>query len=198
MNSALLKKSYEQDVLLGIFNSWTSNNTSITLCNNLDLNNNDLQQLKHEVINENEASIPDKSYIPISLYNFEIHQEQTRKDDILRKLKMQKIRFANYLILIEENEDIELGRYDILSNRIDVGRIIKLFPYPVIKYIIFHELLHILIFDHNKTFYTIISQYPKKLEIEKYLNDFIKHLKDYYLVKYNHHYYVRIKKEFSI
>ena len=195
MNSTLFEKSYEQDVLLGIFNSWTSNNTFITLCNNLDMNNNDLQQLKHESINENEAIIPDKSYIPISLYNFEIHQEQIRKDDILRKLKMQKIRFAYYLILIEENEDIELGRYDILSNRIDVGRIIKLFPYPVIKYIIFHELMHILIFNHKKAFCTISNQYPKKIEIEKYLNDFIKYLKEYYLVKYNHNYYVRIKKE---
>ena len=57
--------------------------------------------------------------------------------------------------------------------------------------------MHVLIFDHNKPFYTILNQYPKRLEIEQYLKVFEKYLKRHHIIKYKGNYYFLIKKELS-
>ncbi len=101
------------------------------------------------------------------------------------------------LVIMSENEGIEIGRYDMLSNVIRIWRIARLLPISVIKYIIFHELMHVLIFDHNEPFYTILNQYPKRLEIERYFGVFQKYLKRQHIIKHKENYYFRIKKELS-
>ncbi|KKM28465.1 hypothetical protein LCGC14_1566400 [marine sediment metagenome] len=181
--------SFETEILTGIYNTWELNNTPINIYNNFSLNDIDLERLKHDIINEYDLIIPNRSEIPISDYNFHLNN----KDDILGVLKESKIRFNGFLIFSERG-GIELGRYDRYFNRIFLGRIIKLFPYPIIKYVLFHELMHILIFDHKQAFCSIINRFPRKLEIEKYLIDFWKCLRKFYLVKQNQQIYFSIKK----
>ncbi len=44
--------SWETVVLTGIYNTWEVNNTPLMLYNNFSLNDNDLEQLKYDIINE--------------------------------------------------------------------------------------------------------------------------------------------------
>ena len=185
-------------LLLGVYNNYNLENPSFKLCDNFNLTNNDLEQLKYEALNENKQIIPKPSKIPVSLYNIGSFLNKCEdKDDMVEELKKVKIEFGPDLAIISENEGIEIGRYDMLSNVIRIWEIAQLLPFSVIKYIIFHELMHVLIFDHNTPFYTILNQYPKKLEIEQYLGVIQKYLKRHHIIKYKENYYFRIKKELS-
>jgi len=154
-------------LLLGVYNNYNLENPPFKLCDNFNLTNNDLEQLKYEVLNENKQIIPEPSEIPISLYNIGSFLNECKdKNDISKELKRIKIEFGPDLVIMSENEGIEIGRYDMLSNVIRIWRIAQLLPFSVIKYIIFHELMHVL----------ILNQYPKRLEIEQYLGVFQKYL----------------------
>ncbi|KKM97669.1 hypothetical protein LCGC14_1165780 [marine sediment metagenome] len=121
--------------------------------------------------------------IPITAYNISLLIDSVSKYGVLNFLKQKKIEFAHYIVIIDENEGIEVGRFDMWSNKILIGKIIKLFPFPIIKYIIFHELLHVLDFNHGRTFDSIMDRYPNKNKIELYLIDFVKHYKKHYTRK---------------
>ncbi len=195
MTFTISKKAYEYEVLLKIFNDWKFCNTSVELSNNLDMTNTELQLLQCEMLNENKAIIPNITQIPITDYNVFKLADSVSKYGVLNFLGQQKVEFAHYIVIIDENEGIELGRFDMLSNKISMGKIIKLFPFPIIKYIIFHELLHILDFNHGRMFDSIMARYPNKHNIELYLIDFIIHYKTHYIVKFKQKYYFRIKKK---
>ncbi|KKL79697.1 hypothetical protein LCGC14_2012210 [marine sediment metagenome] len=163
MTFTISKKDYEHEVLLKIFNDWKFCNTSIELSNNLDMTNTELQRLQCEMLNENKAIIPNITQIPITDYNVFKLADSVSKYGVLHFLGQQKIEFAHYIVIIDENEGIELGRFDMLSNKIFMGKIIKLFPFQIIKYIIFHELLHVLDFNHGKMFDSIMARYPNSI-----------------------------------
>ncbi len=57
--------------------------------------------------------------------------------------------------------------------------------------------MHVLIFDHNKSLYTIINQYPKNLEIESYLVLFQKYIKRQHIIKCKGNYYLQIEKKLT-
>jgi len=185
-------------LLLGVYNNYNLENPPFKLCDNLNLTNNDLEQLIYEVLNENKQIIPEPSKIPISQYNIGSFLNECKdKNDISRELEKIKIEFGPDLVIMSENEGIEIGRYDMLSNVIRIWRIAQLLPISVIKYIIFHELMHVLIFAHNEPFYTILNQYPKRLEIEQYLVVFQRYLKRQHIIKYKENYYFQIEKDLS-
>ena len=53
-------------LLLGVYNNYNLENPPFKLYDNLNMTNNDLEQLKYEVLNENKHIIPEQSKIPIS------------------------------------------------------------------------------------------------------------------------------------
>jgi hypothetical protein len=178
------------EILTGVYNTWEFYNNSIVLYNNFNLSDIDLEQLKCDVLNECHAIIPTRSEIPFSPHNLHL----TCKNDILKTLKTIRIGFGNYFLLME-GDGIELGRCDLIFRTIYLGNIVKLTPRPVIKFIIFHELLHLLIWDHSNAFYSILNKYPRKQEIDKYLHEFLVCLKRFYLVKQDHHLFFSIRKD---
>ena len=147
------------------------------------------------MLDENKEILPELAEIPITDYNVFLLQDHVSKYGVLGYLKRQKIVFGEYIVILLENQGIELGRFDLLSSKIYFGRIIKLFPFPIIKYLIFHELLHILDYDHGYEFDSMMARYPNKQSIKSYLYDFVKCLTTHYMVKFKENYYFRIKKE---
>ncbi|HEC37428.1 hypothetical protein LCGC14_1306140 [marine sediment metagenome] len=194
MTFTISKKDYGYEVLLRIFNDWKLCNTSIELSNNLHMTNSELQLLQYEMLNENKAITPNMAQIPITDYNVFLLTDSVSKYGVLNFLKQKKMEFAHYIVVIDENEGIEVGRFDMLSNKIFMGKIIKLFPFPIIKYLIFHELLHVLGLNHGRIFDSIIARFPNKYNIELYLIDFVKHYKTHYIVKFKQKYYFGIRK----
>ncbi|KKM01571.1 hypothetical protein LCGC14_1793090, partial [marine sediment metagenome] len=112
--------SWETVVLTGIYNTWEVNNTPLMLYNNFSLNDNDLEQLKYDIINEYDSIIPPISEIPRSDYNLDLNN----RNDVLDALVGPEIRLGNYLILTE-GDGMELGRLDLILNKIFLRRIIN-------------------------------------------------------------------------
>jgi len=192
--STISKKEYDHNALTQIFNDWKLVNSTVNLSNNLNLTNNDLQILSNEMLDENKAILPELAEIPITDYNLFLLQDHVSKYGVLGYLKRQKIEFGEYIVILLESQGIELGRFDWLSSKIYFGRILKLFPSRIIKYLIFHELLHTLGYNHGYEFKSIMAQYPNNQSIEIFLYDFVKYLTTNYIVKFKENYYFRIKK----